>query len=47
MGAPSKFLINKYYNFLMWLEGIFGSMGTIVNNHRKKIDEKYYLKYIL
>ena len=40
-----NFLI-KYYDFLMWLETIFGGLSTAVNNHRKKIDEKYWDEYI-
>ena len=37
-----KFLINKYYDFLMFLEDIFGGIETIINNHRKKVDEKWW-----
>ena len=41
-----KTIINKYYNFLMVLEDFFGGIETIINNHRKVIDEKYWDKYI-
>jgi len=41
-----KFLIVKYYDFLMFLEDIFGGVATKINEHRTRIDEKYYFKYI-
>ena len=41
-----KLAINKYYNFLMWLEDVFGGLEDKVNNHRVRIDEKYWQKYL-
>ena len=40
-----KTIINKYYDFLIWLEDIFGGIETKVNNHRKRLDNKYW-KYL-
>ena len=40
-----KRLINSYYNFLMWIEDIFSAAEKNVNNHRKRVDEKYWDKY--
>ena len=41
-----KFAINRYYDFLMFLEDVLGGVATIINKHRKKIDEKYWDEYI-
>jgi hypothetical protein len=41
-----KYLINKYYDFIFWLEEFFEWLETKVNNHRKRIDDKYWKKYI-
>lgn len=41
-----RYLINKYYNTLMLLEDLFDGLSTMVNNHRKRIDEKYWEKYL-
>lgn len=41
-----KYLINKYSNFLISLEDFFGWFETKVNDHRKRIDDKYWDKYI-
>jgi hypothetical protein len=41
-----KILINKYYNFLMFLEDVFGGVETFINDHRKRIDDKYWCIYI-
>lgn len=38
--------ITFYYNFLMFLEDVFGGIETKINNHRKVIDKKYWEKYI-
>ena len=35
-------IINGYYNFLMFLEDVCSNMETAVNNHRKKLDKKYW-----
>lgn len=32
------FIIEKYYDFLIWLEDVLGFLETKVNDHRKKID---------
>jgi hypothetical protein len=41
-----RFIINKYYNFLMFLEDVFDGISTKINNHRKRIDDKYWDKYL-
>jgi hypothetical protein len=41
-----KYIINKYYDFIIWLEDIFSNLGTKINNHRKKIEGKYWEKYL-
>jgi len=41
-----KYIINKYYNILMSLEDFFSGISTIINKHRKRIDEKYWDMYI-
>lgn len=41
-----KYVINTYYNFLMRLEDFFAFFETAVNNHRKRVDEKYWEKYL-
>ena len=41
-----RYVIVKYYDFLMFLEDFFDYFGTAINNHRKRIDEKYWYKYI-
>ena len=42
----TRYIIKKYYNFLMFLEDVFGGLSTLVNNHRRKVDEKYWEKYL-
>lgn len=39
-----KYLINKYYDFLMLIEDVICNFSTHVNNHRRKIDKKYWDK---
>ena len=46
MKSIKKIIINKYYDFLMKLEDICHDIGTVVNNHRIKIDKKYWHKYL-
>ena len=41
-----RYIINKYYNFLMLLEDFFSGISTSINNHRKRVDEKYWEKYL-
>lgn len=41
-----KLLINKYYDGLMFMEDIFSALGALVNNHRRKIDDRYWEKYL-
>lgn len=41
-----RLIIRKYYNFLWVLEDFFGAAETIINNHRKAVDAKYWEKYI-
>jgi hypothetical protein len=41
-----RYIINKYYNFLMILEDFFGGISTRINNHRKRVDAKYWEKYL-
>jgi hypothetical protein len=41
-----KYIINKYYDFLMSIEDFLGYLETAVNNHRRKIDDKYWEKYL-
>ena len=41
-----KFIINLYYDFLMWLEDVFGTAEKIINDHRKVVDDKFFEKYI-
>jgi len=41
-----KRFINSYYSFLMWIEDVLSAAGTNVNNHRKRVDEKYWDKYL-
>jgi len=41
-----KYIINKYYDFLMAVEDLLSMAIEAVNNHRKRIDNKYWDKYI-
>lgn len=41
-----RYIINKYYNFLICLEDIFGNIATTINNHRNTIDNKYWDDYL-
>ena len=41
-----KYIIDKYIDFLILLEDIIDGMETIINNHRKRLDEKYWEKYL-
>ena len=41
-----KFIIEKYYYMLMWLEDILDGMSTAVNNHRGRVDKKFWEKYL-
>lgn len=41
-----KKILNKYYNFLMFLEDVFSGIETTINNHRKNLDKKYWDKYL-
>jgi len=41
-----KWIINKYYYFLIWLEDIIGGISMKIHNHREKIDIKYWDKYL-
>jgi len=41
-----RILINLYYDFLMFLENVFGGIEISINNHRKRIDDKCWCKYI-
>lgn len=39
-------LIIHYYDFLMFLENVFGGISTKINNHRKLVDDKYWNEYL-
>ena len=41
-----KRLINMYYDFLLFLEDVVGGVGTAINNHRKRLDDRYWDKYL-
>jgi hypothetical protein len=41
-----KVLLCKYYSFLVFIEDIFCDISTYINNHRKRIDAKYWHKYL-
>ena len=41
-----KRLINKYYDFLIWFEDVLSAADGIVNAHRKRVDSKYWDKYL-
>lgn len=41
-----KFIIVKYYGFLMFLEIVFGEILDRINHHRQKVDKKYWEKYL-
>ncbi len=41
-----KKIINIYYNLLIKLEDFFGEIVTKINKHRKRIDNKYWDKYL-
>lgn len=41
-----KVLINKYYDLILFIEDIFSDLVTKINNHRKKLDEKYWEDYL-
>ena len=37
-----KYLINKYYYFLMFLEDVIDGISIKINRHRNVIDDKYF-----
>ena len=37
-----RFVVVKYYNFLMFLEDVIGGVENFIHKHRVKIDEKYW-----
>jgi len=41
-----RFTIRCYYDFIFWLEDVFGTIETKINDHRKRLDDKYWDKYI-
>ena len=41
-----RWLVNNYYRLWMILEDFFSDIVTSINSHRKKIDEKYWDKYL-
>jgi len=34
-------IIDKYYDLLIFLEDFFSGIETIINNHRRRVEERY------
>ena len=41
-----KRLVNMYYNSLMFLEDVICAVSKAVNDHRRRVDDKYWDKYL-
>lgn len=37
-----KYLICKYYDFLMFLEDVVDEISLKINRHRNAVDDKYF-----
>lgn len=41
-----KWIINKYYDLICFIEDIFSILADIFNVYRSKIENKYWEKYL-